>query len=1005
MAGSVDWHDSDFRNEVAGRFGVLPNFFCSAPTAPGLVEELWVFAKSAYLDSPLPSLFKERLFVHLSRFCEVRYCIVRHAGFLAGHGHPAGDPAVAPLTLEQIMRLLRRPVPDAGRLAKAFEQLDACERPSALPAPDTDQETWLFDALTVAFLLPARAARARQAVRNSVGPQAFELIVAFLAFVRTAHYWTEMHPELDYEPDIIAYMARHPDLAALLVSSSEAAAAGRTLRQALGDLDQSEGAQHEREVLSIGLINGIAQATWETDGAGLVVADSPSWRAYTGQRLEQWLGEGRLEAIHPDDRERVRQQWQTVVTDGLKLDAEFRLWHADEQAYRWTNARAVPVRHDDGTVAKWLGMNIDISERKRAEAKLREREADLARVQRIGEVGGLDIDVAGGMRSWRSPEYRRLHGLQDEGEETHGQWLARVHPADRQQAQSVLMTALYGQGGTYDGEYRIVRPSDGAVRWIHARADIERNEYGQPVRLVGAHVDVTEQKQLQQALREREERQAFVLTLADALRPLAAPQAIQLEAARQLGLHLHADRAFYAEVDGQGQTVIGAQYRSPHTTSIPDRFRLDDFGVAPAQALRAGRTLVIFDVADWAALTEEVAGAYTKFDIAAQVKVPLVKEGRLVAFLGVHQRKPREWTTADVTLVEDIAERTWAAVERARAETAMRESEERLRSATEVGQLGLWDWNVTTGEVHWSDQHFRMAGYEVGAVRPSYEAWIARVHPDDREPAETALRHAMRTQQEFVREFRVVHDDGSIHWLYGRGRFFYDEGQRPVRMIGAMVETTERRDWEDRQKVLVGELQHRTRNLMAVVRSMADKTLRASVDLPDFRHRFRDRLDALARVQGLLSRLNEHDRVTFDELIRTELSAMEGASDRVVLDGPHGVRLRSSTVQMLAMALHELATNAVKYGALGQPQARLVVGWTFDPEGDKGKPWLHIDWRESGVDMPAPGAEPRGTGQGRELIEQALPYQLQARTVYTLERDGVHCRISLPVSLSTLEAD
>ena len=78
-----------FRDEVAERFGVLPNFFCSAEAAPGLIERLWDFAKSAYLDNPLPSLFKERLFVHLSRFCVVRYCIVRHVGFLVGHGRPA----------------------------------------------------------------------------------------------------------------------------------------------------------------------------------------------------------------------------------------------------------------------------------------------------------------------------------------------------------------------------------------------------------------------------------------------------------------------------------------------------------------------------------------------------------------------------------------------------------------------------------------------------------------------------------------------------------------------------------------------------------------------------------------------------------------------------------------------------------------------------------------------------------------------------------------------------
>src|SRR5215831_20752207 len=90
-----------FEREVSGRFGVMPNFFCSASEAPGLIEELWAFTKSAYLDSPLPSLFKERLFVHLSRFCEVRYCIIRHACFLAGLGRPAGDPDARAQTVEE----------------------------------------------------------------------------------------------------------------------------------------------------------------------------------------------------------------------------------------------------------------------------------------------------------------------------------------------------------------------------------------------------------------------------------------------------------------------------------------------------------------------------------------------------------------------------------------------------------------------------------------------------------------------------------------------------------------------------------------------------------------------------------------------------------------------------------------------------------------------------------------------------------------------------------------
>src|SRR6185503_5204537 len=114
---------SAFSTEVRSRFGMLPNFFCTAATAPGLIEELWGFAKSAYLDNPLPSLFKERLFVHLSRFCEVRYCIVRHVGFLVGEGRPAGDPAAQPESIEQVIALLSRPVPDVQRLEETLSVL------------------------------------------------------------------------------------------------------------------------------------------------------------------------------------------------------------------------------------------------------------------------------------------------------------------------------------------------------------------------------------------------------------------------------------------------------------------------------------------------------------------------------------------------------------------------------------------------------------------------------------------------------------------------------------------------------------------------------------------------------------------------------------------------------------------------------------------------------------------------------------------------------------------
>jgi two-component sensor histidine kinase len=205
------------------------------------------------------------------------------------------------------------------------------------------------------------------------------------------------------------------------------------------------------------------------------------------------------------------------------------------------------------------------------------------------------------------------------------------------------------------------------------------------------------------------------------------------------------------------------------------------------------------------------------------------------------------------------------------------------------------------------------------------------------------------------------------------------------------------REREDRLALMVAELQHRTRNLISVVGAIADDTLRTSSTLDDFKVSYRDRLEVLGRAQGLLSRMNDGGRVTFDELLNSELAAQSvraGDGAQVTLDGPAGVRLRSGTVQMLAMVLHELVTNAVKHGALKGPNGRITIRWRQQNSADNGKPWLHLDWKESGVEVP-PEA---GAGSGRELIERALPYQFDARTTFALEEDGVHCTISLPAS-------
>jgi signal transduction histidine kinase len=210
------------QEQVRARFGLLPNLFSTAHSAPELTEELWRFARSAYLDSPLPSLFKERLFVHLSRFCANRYCIVRHGGFLLGNGHAAGDFEAIPQRMDEVLALLGRPVPDMPQLQTSLALLESRESVITLPDAGAALEVALFDALTILFVMPGDADRARLAITHAIGERRFEILTALLAFVRTAHFWTETHPSLQFEGDMIALMQEHPALAAVLLDTSGA---------------------------------------------------------------------------------------------------------------------------------------------------------------------------------------------------------------------------------------------------------------------------------------------------------------------------------------------------------------------------------------------------------------------------------------------------------------------------------------------------------------------------------------------------------------------------------------------------------------------------------------------------------------------------------------------------------------------------------------------------------------------------------------------------------------
>nr|WP_245931006.1 PAS domain S-box protein [Methylobacterium radiodurans] len=752
------------------------------------------------------------------------------------------------------------------------------------------------------------------------------------------------------------------------------------------------------------------------------------------------------------------------------------------------------------------------------------------------------------------------------------------------------------------------------------------------------------------ALDASEVRQAFLLRLSDELQPLAEPRAIMEIAVGALAGQLDVSQVGYASVQPDGRT-IRAQVRYADRESPQPRSRdMELLGSELLARQRAGHTIALADVGHLAAANPEL---WQTLDARAFVSVPLVRGGRLVTVLYAAHRVPRTWTPDEISLIEQVAARTWDAVERAEAERALRASEERFRSLAEQAEAGIVlvdaddrvtfandryceilgrartelvgrsmrelthpeDWPANARLLRrtlaegipftiekrylrpdatpvWvrnavsalreaggqivggciiaiditerreaeerlgaSEARLRLAldasrlgvwSFEVESDRFVFDArtaeisglapvgqldantiWAA-VHPEDRALLQARLAEVLDPGGSgwSQAEGRFIHPDGAVRWIQARAQIVHADGQRQpgARVLGTLLDISEQRaaelalraskarlrtlvegvphlvwratawgdrtwsspqwcaytglselasrglgwleavhpqdrggvmaawrateqlealmvehrlhdvqaacyrwfstravpvrdvisgeitEWfgtstdidalrqlQERQSVMVAELQHRTRNLIGVVRSVAQQTLKNARSLDVFRVQFNDRLSALSRVQSLLSR-SEQAPITLRTLIQSELDALGAAAmqDRINLVGPT-VALRKATVQTFALALHELATNARKYGALTNERGRLEITWcTYQDE--QGGSRLLLEWFEAGIVRLSESREPVRRGYGRELIEKALPYALKARTCYALNESELRCSIDIPLT-------
>jgi PAS domain S-box-containing protein len=328
---------------------------------------------------------------------------------------------------------------------------------------------------------------------------------------------------------------------------------------------------------------------------------------------------------------------------------------------------------------------------------------------------------------------------------------------------------------------------------------------------------------------------------------------------------------------------------------------------------------------------------------------------------------------------------------RKKAELALADLDLQLALAGKVARVASYAYDANTETLKVSEGYSAIHGLPEGTTELPLSEWRARVHPEDLGRVQGAYRQAVTDKRrEYSVEYRIVRSDGEVRWIERRSFNSYDGDARPNRAVGVVIDITERKQEEKQRNTLNAELDHRVKNVLATVGAIIFQTQHANTTIEDFVASVERRIKSLASTHELLS----HSRwqgVSLLEIIRCEFAPYStGNTD---ISGP-SITLRPEVAQAVAMVLHELATNAAKYGALSNRAGRVSVRW-FWPQNGIPNQGLVIDWREAGG---PPVSAPSASGYGTSIIRELIPFEVGGKAELVFASEGVICRLEIPVN-------
>jgi PAS domain S-box-containing protein len=525
-----------------------------------------------------------------------------------------------------------------------------------------------------------------------------------------------------------------------------------------------------------------------------------------------------------------------------------------------------------------------------------------------------------------------------------------VHPDDLAHVDAAFAEAKH-TGGVWSAEYRVLYPPNhphaGETRWIAFEGTVQCNAQGMPVRLLGITRDITQRRRAEQALADLNVQRDLTGKAG-----LVGSYSYDTDSERMQISPGYA--AIHGFPEGTAEVTRSTWLAGVHPEDVG---RLQ---VLRSEAFRERRHECTMDY-------RIVRGGEVRW-IESRSFIAYGNDGHAQRVIGVN---------IDVT-------------ERKQTEAVLEESEAHLADALAAGQVMAFEWDAVTGLSQRSDNAAHILGFEQGGMPSSpRNRFLRQVHADDRASFKAHIRELRPGSPSYALSFRFIRPDGRQVWLEETAKGEFDATGRLARIKGLTRDITERKHSEEHKNLLIAELDHRVKNVLTVVSVTASRTQETSRSLADFVAALDGRIKSMATTHELLS-YRRWEGIPLAELVQRELAPYVTDSNTQI-EGSDEI-LSAEAGQAIAMVVHELATNAAKFGALSATGGHVSVRWSHRQNGHA-QSWLCIRWEESGGPNVLPQTR---SGYGTSVIRDLIPYELGGTVDLVHAPGGVRCKLEIP---------